>query len=435
MLLLLLAAFLILLNGFFVAAEFALVKVRTTQLDTLAAQGIRNAKTARGIVGQLDAYLSATQLGITLASLGLGWVGEPAVASLLEGGFEAMGIHDAKLIHSISFVIAFSIISFLHIVVGEIAPKSLAILFPVKTSLVIAWPMKLFFYPFYPFLWLLNKSSNWLLRALGVKHLGSSHGMAYTTEELVHITAASTAEGAISTKEGQLLTNVLTFSDHVAREIMVPRNRVAFMDASMTVEDAMQVASESGYSRYPVAEGGLDNIIGLIYTRDLFTILLQQKPLPPLRSLLRRVVYVPENMPAQKLLVEFQRQHSHMAMVVDEYGGLSGVVTMEDALEELVGEIQDEYDSERQPILQTPEGYSVDATLLVVDLVRVLQLEPIETDADTVGGLLFERLNRVPALGDTLLITPEWELEVKEVDRTRILRVGVNRRALTTHTV
>lgn len=425
--LLLLALALILLNGFFVAAEFALVKVRATQLDTLVAQGKANAVTARAIVRKLDAYLSATQLGITLASLGLGWVGEPAVAVLFEGVFAALDITDPATIHTVSFVLAFTVISFLHIVVGEIAPKSLAIIYPVQTSLVIAWPMRLFYYPFYPFLVVLNWASNRLLRAMGVAQVGDSHGMAYTTEELVHITAASTAEGIISRNEGQLLTNVLTFSDHVAREIMVPRNRVVWLTNTATLDQALAVAIESGFTRLPVAEATLDNVLGILNTRDLFTRLLEGRTDVPLTRLIRPVFYVPENMPAQRLLLEFQKQHSHLAVVVDEYGGLSGIVTLEDALEELVGEIQDEYDQERQPILATPEGYSVDAALLLEDLCRVLGLPPVPSDADTVGGYVFEQLNRVAAEGDSVTLTATWGVRVTEMEKMRIARVAVYR--------
>lgn len=425
--LLLFAAFLILLNGFFVAAEFALVKVRSTQLDALVQQGNTTAKVARHIVRHLNPYLSATQLGITLASLGLGWVGEPALAHLLEPLFIKAGIVNEQQMHWWATAIAFVIISFLHIVVGEVAPKSIALAKAEGTSLFVALPMRLFYYLFYPFLWVLEKSSNALLRLFGIDAAASGHSAGITAEELYHITAQSTAEGAIEAGQGELLSNVLSFSDRVAREIMVPRGRVVYLQVTHTLPEAMAIVVQSGKTRFPLVDGNMDNVVGVIHMKDLLPYLMEQRPLDSLRNLSRKVIYVPENMPAQKLLLEFQRTRSHFAIVVDEYGGLSGVATMEDALEELVGEIQDEFDVEIQPILEIENGYSVDGGLLMTDLTHQLKIRELDTEADTVGGFVMEQLSRIPEAGDEVGI-PGWQLKVQRMDGLRVARVEVLQR-------
>ena len=426
MLMLLLAAFLVLLNGFFVAAEFALVKVRATQLDALIDEGPAgvkpHARMARHILRHLDPYLSATQLGITLASLGLGWVGEPAVAHLIEPLLAWAGVTDPKTMHSISLVVAFTFISFLHIVVGEIAPKSMAIAAAPSVSVFVAWPMRVFYVIFYPAMWVLNGASNALLRWFGIQPIGGGHGSAVTAEELYHIAEQSAETGAITAGEGRLLTNVLSFSDHVAREIMTPRGRVIFLTTDLSLDEALQVTQQSGFTRLPLIDDSPDEPIGIVHLRDLLPYLSRQIPFPGLAPLARRALYVPENMPAQKLLVEFQKRRMHFAFVVDEFGGLSGIVTLEDALEELVGEIHDEFDIVAQPIIRTDTGFAVDGGVLLQDLLPLLELDELESEADTVGGYLMERLSRVPQVGDTVEV-PGWILRVRSMDRLRIGRV------------
>lgn len=426
MLMLLLAAFLVLLNGFFVAAEFALVKVRATQLDALIEEGpagVRpHARLARHILRRLDPYLSATQLGITLASLGLGWVGEPALAHLVEPLLAYMGITDPATIHTVALTIAFTLISFLHIVVGEIAPKSIAIAQAATVSLVVAWPMRVFYIIFYPAMVLLTGASNALLRWMGIEAIGGGHGSAVGADELYHIAEQSAETGAITRGEGRLLTNVLSFSDHVAREIMVPRGRVVFLSSDQTLEQALEVVQRSGYTRLPLIDESPDEPLGIVHLKDLLVYLSGRKAFPGLVPLVRKALYVPENMPAQKLLVEFQRRRMHFAFVVDEYGGLSGIVTLEDALEELVGEIDDEFDLVSQPIVQTDTGFSFEGGVLMQDVLPMLEVDELESEADTVGGFLMERLSRVPSVGDTVEI-PGWILRVRSMDRLRIGRV------------
>jgi len=420
---LLLAAVLLFLNAFFVAAEFALVRVRATQLDALVEQGSSRARVARHIVSQMGVYLAVSQIGITIASLGLGWVGEPAMTALLEPVFKTVGMNDEKLVHTISTTLGFIIISALHIVIGEQVPKNYAIARAEGTSLWLAAPMRGFYILFFPALWLLNVTSNSILRLLGIASKEySGVGQAVTADELYHITEQSAADGEIPENQRQLLTNVLEFSDHVVREIMVPRGRVKFLDADDTVEQALKLTVDSGHSRFPVVDGGSDNIVGVLHAKDLLPMMLAQKGLQTVRNLARPVIYVPENLPAQKLLFEFQRQRAHFALVIDEYGALSGIVTLEDALEELVGEIQDEFDHEVQPIAPMDNGgYSLDGGLLLQDLLNKLELDELETetDADTVGGYMMEKLQRIPKPGDAVDLHG-WQLMVKSMDKLRI---------------
>jgi CBS domain containing-hemolysin-like protein len=422
--LLLLAVFLILLNGFFVAAEFALVKIRASQLDTLVQKGNSNARLARSIIRNLDPYLSATQLGITLASLGLGWLGEPAVAELLRPLCIWVGIHDEYLIHTLSVTVAFILISFLHIVVGEVAPKSLALARPESVSLFVALPMQAIYLIFYPALLILNRTSSVILRFFGVEPAIGVHGMAVSREELMHITSDSADTGALNENESKLLSNVLSFSDRVAREIMVPRNKVDYLREDNTIEDALKLAVTTGHSRFPLVRDDLDNVLGLLHMKDLIQNIVEQRPVESLVGLLRKVVYVPENMPAQKLLLEFQKERQHFACVVDEYGGISGIVTIEDALEELVGEIQDEFDKESPLIVEKEDGSGlvVDGAVLLDDLWKRLHIPEREVDADTVSGFLMEELKRMPQNGDSIEL-PGWRATILAMDGRRVGKV------------
>ena len=415
--LILLAIFLLLLNGFFVAAEFALVKVRSTQLEPLIQQGHSTAKLTSHIVKNIDPYLSATQLGITFASLGLGWIGEPAVAKLLEQAFAGWTSMTPAVIHSVSFVIAFTVISFLHIVIGEIAPKSFALANPVGTSIFVAWPMKITYYVFYPALILLNGTSNLLLKAFGITPaVGHS---AISAEELFHMTRESGAIGAIDTNQSELLTNVFSFSDRVASEIMVPHNRVFYVDVEATMDEILEVVLTSGHSRLPLVEGNLDKVIGVLHIKDLLPCI-SKKTIPnDIRELARTPIFVSEFMPAQKLLIELKQQRTHLAIVVDEYGGTSGVVTIEDVLEELVGDIQDEFDFEDLMIQPTDSGFILDGSTPLFDAFKALQISNIDSDADTLNGFVMEYLESIPRLNDTIEVEG-WQLKVISMNGLRI---------------
>ena len=423
--LLFLTAFLILANGFFVAAEFALVKVRKTQLDVRAANGERMAAVARELVEHLDGYLSATQLGITLTSLGLGWIGEPAVAAMLGPLFHALHLSE-ELSHSLAVVIGFVGISFLHIVLGEVAPKSLAIARPVQVSMAVAVLMRLFHWVFYPALIVLNASSNLLLRLVGIQE-ANSHSLAVPAEELVRIAAESAAGGHISEGEGEMLENVFLFTQRLAREIMVPRNRVTALDLAGDFQAELQMVMEDGHSRYPVYEGELDHLVGMLHLMDLLRVPVDERTPERVRSIVRPILFVPESLPAEKVMRRMQHRRSHLAVVIDEHGSVAGVVSLEDALEELVGEIQDEHDDdEADEIRKTDDGFALAGVLNVDELCDALGIPVFETDADTLQGWLMERLERIPVVGDEVQLPP-WILRVSDVEERAVRRVDARR--------
>jgi CBS domain containing-hemolysin-like protein len=422
--LLLLAALLIVANGFFVAAEFALVKVRASQLEVAISEGHSTAALARTMLDRIDAYLAATQLGITLASLALGWVGEPAAAAVLAPMFGAIGLAEATS-HQLSFAIGFSLISFLHIVVGESAPKGLAIARPVGTSMFVATPLRVFYIVCYPALAVLNAASNLILRLVGVDP-GDMHHLAVPAEELKRIAEDSAAGGQITKGQGDLLSNVFTFSSRVAREIMVPRNKVLGLDISLPRAEVLKYALEADHTRYPVFDGDLDQVVGILHIKDVLAYIADGEEIPDLRAVVRPPLYVPESMPAQRLLRTFQRQHTHLAVVLDEYGGVAGITTLEDALEELVGEIQDEYDEERAPVEETATGYSVVGGMLLADVESLLDLSAITADSSTIAGLLMEKLERVPKVGDQVALDG-WTIRVTQVERRAVERVELVR--------
>jgi CBS domain containing-hemolysin-like protein len=418
--LLLFTAFLIFANGFFVAAEFALVKVRSTQLDVHHQQGQRLAGVARGLLDHLDSYLSATQLGITLTSLGLGWIGEPAVAATLTPLFDLLEVSE-EVSHRVSLVVGFTLISFLHIVVGEVAPKSLAIARPVATSMAISVPMRMFHWLFYPFLIVLNASANALLRLVGIEPAGT-HSLAVQGDELVRIVEESAAGGHITIGEGEMVSNVFAFSHRVAREIMVPRNRVDGIDLLEPIAPQLERALEYGHSRCPVFEGDLDDVVGMLHLKDLLRHDVEKLEEPGLRAMLRPPLFVPESLRAEKVMRRMQARRTHLALVVDEHGGVSGVVSLEDALEELVGDIQDEYDEELQDAQTIEGGFALSGSILLEDLAPLLHVKVPESDADTLQGWLMEHLERVPRPGDQVTLAG-WRFDVIEVQHRAITRV------------
>lgn len=410
-------------NGFFVAAELALVKVRASQLEVRAAEGNGAARVARQIQQNLPRYLAVTQLGITLASLLLGWVGEPAFEHALKPVFDAMGIPE-DISHYLAFGLGFSLITFMHIVVGEVAPKNLAIARPDAIAIAVAWPMRLLYTIFLPALVVLNGASNLVLRLIGVEPQ-TDHGLSMPAEELKQIAEESAESGHITKGEGTLLSNVFRFSDRVAREIMVPRAKVRGIDLKRPVEESLQFALESGHSRYPLYDGDLDGIVGVLNMKDLMPRLASAQPIKSLRDLARPPMWVPETMPAQRLLRIFQRQRSHLAVVLDEYGGVTGVITLEDTIEELVGEIQDEHDEERQPVETIEGGFSVEGRMLLSEIAPLLDIPEIESQATTLSGFVMEHLGRVASVGDAVPLGTSWVGRVVQVERRAIERVEI----------
>jgi CBS domain containing-hemolysin-like protein len=417
---LVLGLFLVLLNGFFVAAEFALVKVRGTQLDPLAARGDRRAVVARNMVRHLDAYLSATQLGITLASLALGWIGEPAfswiirpVVNLIPGATEAM-------IHSVSLTVAFIVITILHIVLGELAPKSLAIRKAEGTTLWISLPLFLFYKVTYPAIWVLNHAANALLKVVGIEPVSESE-LGHDEEELRRLLASPQAS-QLSKQKRELLDNIFELSHRMARQIMVPRGDVVYLSTEKTLEENLDAARRSGHTRFPFCEGDLDHVVGLIHIKDLFR---ANGLTTDLRQVMREMAFVPETLELDRLLRRMRTEKAHMAAVLDEYGGVSGIVTLENVIEEIVGEIQDEFDAEPPELVQKgPHTYMVSGSMLVDDLEQALGVEFSERDEDTVGGVVLSELGGPPSVGDTVELPP-LSIEVREVEMNRIQQVRV----------
>ncbi len=397
--------FLVLLNGFFVAAEFAIVKVRSSQIQVREDINKNLARTAKNIVNNLDAYLAATQLGITLASLGLGWVGEEVTADLILKLFVALNLPFSEgTAQSLAMPVAFATITVLHITFGELAPKSLAIRFPSNTTFAIAVPLRIFYFIFRPFIWALNGFANFILRLFGIRPLHGSE--IHTEEELKMIISESHEGGAIEQTERDLIRNVFDFDDRRAWDILTLRKNVTAMDVDLSLQDAINFSITEGYSRYPVCEGSLDEIVGIIYTKDLMKTMVATNKPASIRSLLRKAYFVPESKLIKDLLKEFQRKHMQMAIVTNEIGEVSGIVTMEDILEELVGEIQDEYDNEKPYVEKTgPNTFVVNAHTNLFDINKYLPYRLEESDHyETLSGLISFRFQRELQEQDILVI-------------------------------
>ena len=415
---LLLAGLFVIANGFFVAAEFAIVKVRPTQLDELVAKGSSRARMARFLTKHLDAYLSATQLGITLASLALGWIGEPAFARILEPFFLRYGTWAPAISHTISTTVAFTLISVLHIVFGELAPKSIAIQRAVGTSLWIAHPLRFFYWLMFPAIWFLNGISNWILRLIGIRP-ASDHEMAHSQEELRMILAMSERAGVLSEENLEIIEGVFQFSRRTARQIMVPRTDVTVLSTTLSVEDNLEIIRTTRHTRYPLCEGDLDKTVGMVHVKDLFLAQLRG-PGRQLAELKRDVLFIPENTTVENVLRQFIENRTHLAIVVDEFGGASGIVSMENITEELFGQIQDEFDRERPEIEPIADGrYRVRGDYLIEDLRDRLKIDLGNPDEETVGGYVVARLGREVRRGDRVAMG-NLNLRVLEAEKYRV---------------
>jgi CBS domain containing-hemolysin-like protein len=419
----LLAALLcVLANAFFVAAEFALARVRPSALEARARAGDTYAAHALVVTKRLNAYLPATQLGITLASLALGWLGEPALASLIAAPLSRLGLSEAA-VHGIATAVGFGAITMLHIVVGELMPKSLAIFRPEQVSRLTARPMTVFFYSMYPVLLMLNRLSANLLSGAGVRDERDASGK-LTIEEIGIIVEASFGDTDKERLKRGLLERVLRATDRPVRALMVPRVDMYMLSLTETIEQWSEKVRKSGFSRYPVTnDGNPDHIVGYIYVKDL--LLAQQPAKGGPRALTRDLLFVPESLSVGAALTRFQRSHIPIAIVVDEYGGTSGLVTIEDVVEELVGDIHDELDVSMPAVEEREDG-----TLVVSGAVPVadLKLDGLELDAkgqgDTVGGFIIEQLGRLAHPGDRIQIG-KYEATVEDVRRRRIWRVAI----------
>jgi CBS domain containing-hemolysin-like protein len=409
------ALVLVALNGFFVAAEFALAKVRPTQIEPHAQRGDRRGMVAAHMLRHLDAYLSATQLGITLASIALGWVGEPAFAWLVEPLVLRMPGAGPALVHSVALTLSFAIVSVLHIVFGELVPKSIAIRLPEASSLWTSLPLYFFYWIAFPAIWLLNKTANGIVRLVGIRP-ASGHEIAHTEEE-VRLLLASQQGAQLDDEKRALLGNVFELFERVARQVMVPRADVVYLTTARSTAENLALARETGHTRLPLCEGDLDRIVGVVHIKDLFRA--GEAP-ADLRRIARPVKFVPETITLDRLLARMRSEHLHLAAVLDEYGGVSGIVTLENVIEEIVGPIQDEFDTERPELVDRGDGvFQVSGAMLVVDLEDELGLEFSDRDEDTVAGVVLSELGRRPRVGDRVQVAG-FRFEVLEVQGNRI---------------
>ena len=418
---------LVLLNGVFVAAEFALVKIRETQLDTLVAKGHRRAKVARHILAHLNSYLSATQLGITMASLGLGWVGEPLFNKLFAPVLSSLGIASDAARHSISFIIGFSVITFLHISAGELAPKWLAIQKPLPISLWIARPLRWFFLASYPFNWLLNRAAQWLLRQLGMQPSSESDRV-HSEEELRLLVSASHRHRGGTILGRDIVLNALDLRHRVARDVMRPRQEIVAFDTEASITECLEVAEKTRYSRFPLCENGdLDKTVGVVHIKDLYAMRLKARSGRDLAAAARKLVYVPETSRLERLLQLLLDRKLHMAIVVDEYGGTLGMVTLENILEELVGQIQDEFDQEKPLLLKTnPNTWEIAGSLPLHELEELVG-EPLQEEGiTTASGWVTQRLGGFPKVGDSIALAGS-QLRVEEIDSMRVARLSLRK--------
>lgn len=424
---LLAVAALVLLNGFFVAAEFALVKVRHTQLEPLARSGRRRARLALHLTQHLDAYLSACQLGITLASLGLGWIGEPVFTFLLQPVFGFFNVENPTLQHSLAFGVGFSAITFLHIVVGEMAPKSLAIRLALPTALWVAFPMRWFYALMYPFIWVLNESALLLLRWLGLQPATETEAV-HTEDELRLVLAASQQRLGASRFSRDIVQNALELRHRIAREVMRPRQEIVALDTRATIAECLDVAEKTRYSRFPLCDGGdLDRTLGVVHVKDLYAMRIKARTGADLLPVARKLIYVPETARLEKLLQLLLERRLHLAIVVDEYGSTVGLLTLENILEELVGQIQDEFDQEAPLLVRVSETtWEVSGAAPLHELAELVG-EPLQAEGvTTASGWVTQRLGGFPKVGDVLTVGA-FELRVEQMDGPRVARLRVSR--------
>jgi putative hemolysin len=429
---------LVALNGFFVAAEFALVSVRRTRIDQLVAEGKTSAKAVQKALSNLDNYIAATQLGITLASLALGWVGEPALAHLIIPvlGLVFTGEATETISHTISIIIAFSLITSLHIVMGELAPKSVALQRSEKTALFVVGPLNVFRQIFRPFIWVLNSTGRLVVKVFGLDST-DEHTKVHSVEELEMLVTESHEAGFLDKDEEALLHRAFDFGDKTARQVMIPRTEVVGVPEKANLQTLISLAADERYTRYPVYRHSLDNIVGVIHVKDLFGLIRhgfspeQTSHTFKLDQIMRPVLNVPDMVHVADLLTTMRCRQAHMAVIIDEYGGTAGIVTLEDILEEIVGDVRDEFDTKEGGVNEEVE-VGPNGTTLVSGLYALQEATerfglPIASDEldeyDTLGGYIQGRLGRVPHSGDSLELG-DYQLQVAQMDGLRVDRVS-----------
>lgn len=421
-------AFLLFSNGFFVASEFAMVKVRKTRIEQLVNEGNHNAKIALEAIKDLDKFIAAVQLGVTISSIGLGWVGEGTLAHLIEPLFALLpGISQTIATHTMSVSIAFALITFFHVVIGELIPKSIALEFTEKTALVVARPMQIITFIFNPFIWLLNGFGNLVLKAFNIPHTHKG-SLVHSTEELDMLVNASYNGGVLNETEKEMLHNVFKFSDLTAKQVMIPRTDMVCIPIDMPMEELNKLAAESQYTRYPVYEEDIDHITGLVHVKDLYSLSIKDE-VCPIAKIQREVLMVPETITMDNLVLEFKKRKGQMAIVIDEFGGTSGLITLEDVLEEIFGEVQDEFDEEEECDIKevAPNTYLANSMMRLDEFAEFFQIDEKEIDdedIDTIGGLVVKLLGRLAEVNDTVTFN-NLTFVVKEVDGARITKLEI----------
>lgn len=429
-----LVVILIALTAFFVASEFAIVKVRSSRIDQLLEEGNSSAISAKRVITSLDEYLSACQLGITITALGLGWLGEPTIAGLVHVLFEKINF-TSSVSHIISVAIAFTAITFLHVVIGELAPKTFAIQKAENITLIIAKPLIAFYKVLYPFIWTLNTSARLVTRLFGLKPV-SEHELAHSEEELRIILSESYKSGEINQSEFKYVNKIFEFDDRIAKEIMVPRTEIVSLAKEDTLDVFLDIVREEKFTRYPIIDGDKDHIIGMVNVKEVFTDLINNMELntQTLESYVRPIIRVIDSIPIHDLLVKMQKERIHMAILMDEYGGTSGLVTVEDILEEIVGEIRDEFDMDEIPVIRKIKDnhYIIDAKVLVGEVNNLLGLAISDEDIDTIGGWILTE-NYDAKQGDSVMYE-DFEFTIKEMEEHHIKYLDVKKKINVTET-
>lgn len=426
---LIIVVILLLANAFFVASEFALVSVRQSRILQLSKEGNTTAEIAIHALEHLDRYIAAVQLGITISSIGIGWVGEGAIAKLIEPLFSFLPFIGKDIaVHSVSVTLAFALITLLHVVIGELMPKSIALQYPERTALFVTRPMAFITKIFTPFIFILNGFGNILLKLLKIPPATGTH-LSHSAEELNIIIDASCNEGMLNETEKDMLQNVLKFTDLVAKQIMVPRPDMIAIESIMSLDEIEAIVSENQYTRYPVYEEDLDHVIGILHVKDLYALRRTNGEFN-IHNLLREPLLVPETVKMDQLVRDFKTTKNQLAIVIDEFGGTSGLITLEDVLEEIFGEVQDEFDEEEADIRQIGEDeYIVNAKLRLDELEEMFDIGRIEEeDVETVAGIVVKELGRIAELKDKV-VYKGLEFTVIEIDGARILKLKINKLA------
>ncbi|AGK52521.1 hypothetical protein B1NLA3E_03725 [Bacillus sp. 1NLA3E] len=422
---LVLIAILIALTAFFVSSEFAIIRIRSSRIDQLIEEGNKNAIVAKKIISNLDEYLSACQLGITVTALGLGWLGEPTIERLLRPLFLGLNI-PTSITHVLSLVIAFTVVTFLHVVVGELAPKTLAIQKAEFVSLVTAKPLILFYKVMYPFIWALNGAARVTTTMFGLKQV-SEHELAHTEEELRIILSESYKSGEINQSEFKYVNKIFEFDNRIAKEIMVPRTEIISLSKDDTLEEFLKVAKIEKFTRYPIIDGDKDHIIGMVNIKEIMTDIITNHELgkQTLESYTRPIIRVIDSIPIHDLLLKMQKDRIHLAILMDEYGGTSGLVTVEDILEEIVGEIRDEFDMDEVAMIRkvNEDHYIIDAKVLVSEVNDLFGLEIDDEDVDTIGGWILTE--NYEAKESDILHYENYSFKIQEMEEHHIKYVEV----------